>query len=186
MFTETEWRLLTALEGTTDMDWLKFHLNLVNITANSEFDNVVVSGWNVGQADVDFLFTQVDGEIICNVQTFDEERAEVLHFASQDTAAIAAEFKGLMARFPAEVGQLLEDGTAADVSYHHDACPSIGVLDAEGEVVLRMWVAEAIPALREYPDGPRFQVCGFDAVETDDVAEAVKAFRAQAIAARQV
>ena len=87
----------------------------------------------------------------------------------------------------AEASQLPND--AVDWSWQHDVAPSVAVTktaaeDGDEGPHVRLWIAEANPEDREYPDAPRYCVetyldaCtpAFDAYHTDTFTDAATAF----------
>ena len=89
---------------------------------------------------------------------------------------------------PSEVAELVSAGIAHDMSYHNDACASVGVcFKSTGEVALRLWVEFEYPKDRENVDGPRFMVVTPASInagltipyEGDDINEAVRVYRAE-------
>jgi hypothetical protein len=89
---------------------------------------------------------------------------------------------------PKQAAQLPPD--ACDWSWHNDACPSIAITkDNDEGPHVRLWIAEADPEDREYPDAPRYCVETYidsdtpihDDVQTDSWSEALEHFENRVI-----
>lgn len=90
---------------------------------------------------------------------------------------------------PEELLALVTSGELKDLSWHNDAAPSYGQV-VDDEVTLSLWVDHVDRKAREFFEGKRFgvSVFGYDGkrlnisnadniINTDDIAEAIKAWR---------
>lgn len=89
---------------------------------------------------------------------------------------------------PAAVQALLDAHLLCDLSWHHDTCPSFAIVDTvHAEIGIRLFIYPADPAAREFPNVPRYIVCGYltssdqadelPAYEGDDLIEALRILR---------
>lgn len=85
---------------------------------------------------------------------------------------------------PQQVLELIDEGLAEDMSWHNDTMPCFGLVDEDGEPIVRIWVDHIDPELREYgSDSKRFRVdympeeADAEMELTDDVVEAVEAYK---------